>query len=121
MVAPLLPLVWWTSTLTVHPRLAPSSALHGASMPRAHDLSKSRLRQTSMTALETSARVTLYKLEDGRCGQATVASEIAPLAQQFAGLIRGDCPSIGYSRAASATTLQVPILGSIRVSLYDRG
>jgi hypothetical protein len=65
--------------------------------------------------------VSLYKVDGGQCGEALVRMEIVPFAQQFAGLRRGDCASLGFDKPVRARTIVVPVVGSIRVALYTSG
>jgi len=64
--------------------------------------------------------VTLYKLSDGECGQATIDKKYEEEAEKFAGLIEGTCPSVGYTIEDGTTTITVPFLGKITVAKYKK-
>jgi len=64
--------------------------------------------------------VTLYKISDGSCGQATLEKTYEKYAEAFAGLTEGTCPDNGYTEEDGTQSLSVPVLGSITVSLYKK-
>jgi len=64
--------------------------------------------------------VTLYKLANGECGQATLDKRFESYAVSFAGLKEGLCSAQGYSVAAGSKELKVPVLGEIKVELFTK-
>jgi hypothetical protein len=74
----------------------------------------------SASAMKPGDDVTLYKITDGECGQATLDAKYAKYAEKFATLAEGTCAAQGYSEAAGSKTMTVPILGEITVSLFKK-
>jgi len=65
--------------------------------------------------------VTLYKIADGLCGQATLDKKFQKPATAFAGLLEGKCKDHGYTKPAGDKDLHVPYLGDIKTELYRNG
>mmetsp|Transcript_65898 Transcript_65898/g.175508 ORF Transcript_65898/g.175508 Transcript_65898/m.175508 type:complete len:354 (-) Transcript_65898:65-1126(-) len=63
--------------------------------------------------------VTLYKISDGFCGQATIDTRFAGAAKAFAGLTEGTCQEQGYTRPAGVREMTVPVLGEIKIETYE--
>ena len=46
---------------------------------------------------DQSGNVTLYKIMAGECGEASVPPQMAAIAEEFAGLVEGNCSNEGYT------------------------
>jgi cathepsin L len=64
--------------------------------------------------------VTLYKVSNDECGEATLDAKYEKQAEQFAGLTEGTCSSVGYTVAAGTKTLTVPVVGQVTVSVFKK-
>ena len=56
----------------------------------------------------------------GECGEASVPPQIASYAEEFAGLVEGNCANEGYTHEDGKKDIQVPVLGDIEVALYSK-
>lgn len=65
-------------------------------------------------------QVTLYKIEYGECGQATVNQNIEKYAEEFAGLTEGKCADQGYTVVDGQKEIHVPVVGDIEISLFSK-
>lgn len=74
----------------------------------------------STSSVAAAPVVTLYKIADGECGQATLDKKFEAPAIKFAGLQEGRCPDHGYTVAAGRKSLEVPVLGKIEVKLFKK-
>jgi len=75
--------------------------------------------RVSLTML-TADTVTLYKITDNLCGEATIDMKFEVPAEQFAGLARGACKEQGYTQPAGSKGLTVPVLGDVKIALYRK-
>eukprot|EP00927_Polykrikos_kofoidii_P038311 TRINITY_DN3264_c0_g1_i11.p1 TRINITY_DN3264_c0_g1~~TRINITY_DN3264_c0_g1_i11.p1 ORF type:complete len:364 (-),score=81.54 TRINITY_DN3264_c0_g1_i11:66-1157(-) len=64
--------------------------------------------------------VTLYKIEDEKCGQVTLESKYATYAETFAKLKEGTCSALGYTVPAGEKELDVPVLHHIKIELFTK-
>lgn len=74
----------------------------------------------SLVAAAPEADVTLYKISDDECGQATLDEKYAGYAKAFAGLSAGTCASRGYTVADGFQTLNVPVLGKVTIGKFKK-
>merc|ERR1711907_80884 len=74
----------------------------------------------SSTVEAVRSDVTLYKIADGICGEATLDAKYASYAEKFAGLKEGGCASQGYTKTDGSQTINVPVLGSITIAKYTK-
>ena len=64
-------------------------------VPVIGDIKISLYSKASLSAGATG--VTLYKIEYGECGEATIDQEYEKYAEEFAGLTEGNCSAQGYT------------------------
>ena len=64
--------------------------------------------------------VTLYKIVEGECGEATVNSAYEKYAEEFAGLSEGSCKTEGYTVLDGTKDMKVPVVGDVKISLYSK-
>eukprot|EP00929_Paragymnodinium_shiwhaense_P110232 TRINITY_DN7706_c0_g1_i1.p1 TRINITY_DN7706_c0_g1~~TRINITY_DN7706_c0_g1_i1.p1 ORF type:complete len:615 (-),score=187.49 TRINITY_DN7706_c0_g1_i1:537-2381(-) len=80
----------------------------------------SEAEDEAMLAALADDMETLYKIADGKCGQATLSKKYAPYAAKFAGLQEGKCADQGYTVSAGEKTINVPVLGKITVDTFTK-
>jgi len=76
---------------------------------------------TFLVLRAAATEVTLYKLANDECGQATIDKDLEQLACNFAGFAPGNCSAERYTELAGTHNVSLPFLGSIQVSLYKKG
>jgi len=86
---------------------------------RAGELDLVDALRVSLTVL-AAERVTLYKISQGVCGEATIDKKYAVPAEQFARLSEGNCKDHGYTVPSGSKDLHVPVLGDIQIALYKK-
>lgn len=63
-----------------------------------------------------------YKLEEttASCGELCLSSTIAPFAEQFGGVTKGDCAHLGYTVFDHKESISVGPFGDADVSIYTK-
>lgn len=67
-----------------------------------------------------SNMVTLHKIGDCQCGQATIDKKWEGLAVKVVGLSRGRCSDKGYRVSAGNQELSFPLIGSVHINLFNQ-
>merc|ERR1719231_1171172 len=63
----------------------------------------------------------LYAIEDDKCGQSDLDCKYAPYAKKFQSSLKdGTCASQGYTVKGETTTKQVPVVGTITITMYTK-
>merc|ERR1711998_309101 len=76
---------------------------------------------TKPSELELSDTCSLYAIEDGKCGQSDLDCKYAPYAKKFQSSLKdGTCASQGYTVKGETTTKQVPVVGTITITMYTK-
>merc|ERR1711871_582566 len=75
----------------------------------------------STDSVQLSANVSVYSIEDGKCGQVELNPLFVKPAMAFnKDLKKGTCESVGYTVPDGTMSKHVPIVGTITIKLYEK-
>ena len=74
----------------------------------------------SNIAVALSSDVTVYKLDDGMCGELSLNNYIAKFAIQFGGVTKGNCADINYTVFDHEELVPVGPFGNFKVTIYRK-